>query len=384
MEKLVDIILLSYENPELLKKCVRSVLEHTKVSSRLIIVDNASREPEVELYLQGLHGNDNVAIEKIFSEENAGFAAGMNKGMRLSGAPFLCLLNNDCVVTKGWLEEMITVAESRDDIGLVNPQSNTFGSLPDGRASVDEHAALLGDKKGKFVELGHAIGFACLVKREVVERIGYLDEAYRGVCYEDTDFSVRAQKAGFIAVMAEGAYVSHVEQASRRNLKGVEQVYQRNREIFEGKWGRLLRVFYLENFRGNTEEILSRYETLKGLARERAIIEMWIDGKNSFGESFSQDEDKRPTRHADINVNDFPKRFTGPAVIWRVLTKKKKYDAVIMEDGFLLRFLRFLKPLHRVDVFSIGGDMRARSAEGREFDLKEPFVLAEYLRKKVV
>ncbi|RKY42849.1 MAG: hypothetical protein DRP85_01420 [Candidatus Makaraimicrobium thalassicum] len=375
-----DIILLSYESPDLLKRCVQSVLERTKVRSRLIIVDNASRDPGVARYLHGLHGSGNVAIEKVFSEENAGFAAGMNKGMRLSEAPFLCLLNNDCVVADGWLEEMIAVARSRDGIGLVNPQSNTFGSRPDEGVSVKDHAALIKDKKGKFVELGHAIAFACLLKREVVERIGYLDEAYKGVCYEDTDFSVRAQKAGFISVMAEGAYVFHLEQASRRSLKGREEIYRRNREIFESRWGRLLRVFFLDRPAGNGNRLAENYEILKNIARERAIVEMWIGHDHPAAGIRDEFDGKNVIRHADIGVNVFPGSFAAPAILWRVLTKRKKYNAVIMEDGFLLRCLRLLKPFHGAEVFAREEGSRLRSGRQGLFDLKEPAVLAEYLR----
>ncbi len=377
-----DIILLSYENPELLKKCVRSVLEHTRVRSRLIIVDNASRDPEVARYLHGVHGNDNMVIEKIFSEENAGFAAGMNKGLRLSEAPFLCLLNNDCMVTDGWLEEMITVASVNPDIGLVNPQSNTFGSRPDDEISVNGHADLLSDRKGKYVELGHAIGFACLIKREVLDRIGYLDEVYQGVCYEDTDFSVRARKAGFIPVMAEGAYVFHEEQASRRGLKGKDEIYRRNKEIFEKRWGHLLRVFFLDRASGSAGHMLENYETFKGIARERAIVEVWIRQDRLKEEVSSGFDRRKMTKHADIGINSFSKRHIGPAVLWKVLTKKKKYDAVIMEQGLLLRLLRFLKPFHGAEILVLGEDTRVTSARGKEFDLRKPEVLAEYLRGK--
>ena len=129
----VDIILLSYESPDLLKKCVQSVLDHTRIRTRLIIVDNASQDTEVARFINAVSGNETVAVEKIFSENNKGFAGGMNLGLRVSDAPFVCLLNNDCVVTDGWLEEMIAVARSRDDIGLVNPQSNTFGSKSAGK-----------------------------------------------------------------------------------------------------------------------------------------------------------------------------------------------------------------------------------------------------------
>jgi len=366
-----DIILLSYESPELLKRCVESVLEHTRVPSRLIIVDNASKDPKVAAYLNALHGNGMVTVEKVFSGENEGFAAGTNKGLKLADASFVCLLNNDCVVTEGWLEELIAVAGSDSGIGLVNPQSNTFGSRPDAGASVDDHAELISDRKGRFVELGHAIGFACLIKAEVLEKVGLLDESYVGVCYEDTDLAARARKAGFISVMAEGAYVFHEEQASRKDLKGREEIYRKNREIFEGRWGRLLRVLSITD---DTDPltIAADHDVLKELARERTIVEMWAPAGA---------EDVKTVRHADVGL----RTFTGMPVhkfLWRVLTKKKRFDAVIMKDGFLMRALRVTAPARGTEVFMREEGTRIVSAEGVIFDLGMPAEIAKYLREK--
>ncbi|MBD3426354.1 MAG: glycosyltransferase [Candidatus Omnitrophica bacterium] len=377
-----DIILLSYENPDLLEKCVQSVLEHTRVPSRLIIVDNASKDPAVSGYLHKIHGNSRVSIEKVFSERNAGFAAGMNKGMRLSEAPFVCLLNNDCIVTEGWLEELIAVASSGEDIGIVNPQSNTFGSRPDEGASIDDHGKLLRYGKGRFVELGHAVGFACLIKRDLIDKIGYLDEAFRGVCYEDTDYSVRAQRAGYISVMAEGSYVYHFEQASRKDLKDREDVYRKNRELFEKRWGRLLRVLFFDPASERQGRVPERYETMKGLARQRMIVEMRLLRNVPEEGRFMGPDRRKMTRHADVSVRTFSRGSAFFSVLWRVMTKKKKFDAIIVPGGFLMRVLRLLKPFHGGEVFSIKKKSLVMAGNGMLYDLNNPSSMAEYLRNR--
>jgi len=385
VKKAVDIVLLSYENPGLLKKCVASVLENTRVRANLIIVDNGSKDPEVKRYLGAVHGSGTVYIEKVFCEENAGFAGGMNKGIRLSDAPFVCLLNNDCVVAEGWLEEMISVAESRGDIGLVNPQSNTFGSLPDQSVSIHEHARLLDDKKGRFVELGHAIGFACLIKREVIDKIGYLDEAYEGVCYEDTDFSVRAQKTGYISVMGEGAYVFHTEQASRKNLEGKEKIYSRNRAIFENRWGKLLRVLYMDHFRDfqdDREQVRSDYELMKTLARQRVIVHFWVRDSRRTANPGAAGESMSSIRHADVGVRVIQHGFVNALLFWKILTKKKKYDAVILRKGIVSRLLGLLKPVHGARLFFRGDGAKISSERGRVFDLEKAADFADFLREK--
>ncbi len=385
MKKTVDIVLLSYENPGLLKKCVASVLENTRVSANLIIVDNGSKDPEVKRYLGAVHGSGTVYIEKVFSEENAGFAGGMNKGMRLSDAPFICLLNNDCVVAEGWLEEMISVAEQRGDIGIVNPQSNTFGSFPDQSVSINEHARLLDDKKGRFVELGHAIGFACLIKREVIEKIGYLDEAYEGVCYEDTDFSVRAQKAGYIPAMAEGSYVFHAEQASRKDLEGKEEIYSRNRALFENRWGKLLRVLHMDHssdFHDDRERVREDYELMKSLARQRVIVDFWVRDRRSSAKPGTAGESMSSIRHADVGVRVIQHGFVNALLFWKILTKKKKYDAVILRKGVIASVLGLLRPVHGSRLFFRGHGSKISFEKDRTFDLREPSEFADFLREK--
>lgn len=385
MKKECDIILLSYESPDLLKKCVESVLESTRVRSTLIIVDNNSRDPAVKEYLDTVHGNTSVDIEKVMSETNAGFAGGINKGMKLSDAPYVCILNNDCVVTEGWLEEMISVAESAKNIGLVNPQSNTFGSAPEHNVLISEYAKLLADKKGKYVELGHAIGFACLIKREVIDQIGYLDESYKGVCYEDTDYSAKAQKAGYIAVMAEGAYVFHLEQASRRKLKDKERIYAYNKALFETRWGRLLRVLYVDRTKDlsrGRDEVAADYEALKFLARQRVIVDMWvIDTREAAADHYSEMEKLTSARHADIGVKFIRGGISDLRLVWKVLTKKKKYDAVILREGIIAPFLNFMKPFSGTRVFVLQEGRRVRSFGGETFDLNKPSLFTGGLRR---
>ena len=383
MESECDIILLSYENPDLLKKCVMSVLERTRTRSTLIIVDNGSQDPEVKKYLDIVHGNDIVDVEKVFCEENTGFAKGMNKGMRLSDAPFVCLLNNDCVVTDGWIEEMISIAETHPDIGLVNPQSSTFGSYPDHSVLINEHAKLLNDKKGQYVELGHAIGFACLIKREVIEKIGYLDEAYEGVCYEDTDYSVRANKAGYISVMAEGSYVFHKEQASRRGLQGKEKIYSRNKKIFEDRWGKLIRVLYLDKTRDihDQTEVKKDYEVLKSLARQRVIVHVWIIDRYSVNKGEKGLDNVEADKHADISVKVRSAQLAGIQLLWAVLTKKKKYDAIILRRGLITWLVTLLGLLRGTSVFMLQKGRAIRGRNGDIFNLEEPAAFVKYLRK---
>ena len=80
MEIKCDLILLSWNNLAILKRCVGSLMRCTGVPSRLIIVDNGSTEEGLREYLSSLKDGPNVRLEVIFSSTNEGFSRGMNKG----------------------------------------------------------------------------------------------------------------------------------------------------------------------------------------------------------------------------------------------------------------------------------------------------------------
>ncbi len=369
MKYACDIVILSYESPGLLKKCVESVFKNTTIPCRMIIVDNASRDPEVKEFLHQLEGTDKMAVQKVFSDENAGFAAGMNKGMKLADSPYVCLLNNDCEVTSGWLREMMLVAEISSSIGIVNPQSNTFGSVPVQGTTIHEHAELLHKHSEKYVETGHAIGFACLIKSEVIDSIGHLDEVYAGVCYEDSDFSLRARAAGFISVIAEGAYVFHVEQASRKNLPGKKRIYETNRKKFEQRWGKALRVLMVDPEAGRSCDVINYYGALKKLANQRIYLTVWTVSGRPASRAADAIKEGLLVRHTDVALKIFKRKIKNSAIILRVLTKKKKYDAVIVPGRSAAAVLRVLKPLHGAEILILENEFDLLCGKNRKMSL---------------
>ena len=101
-------IVLSWNRLDITKNFVESFWSNTSVSSRLIIIDNASSDGTIE-YLSSLKDSSNRTLKIIFNKENKGFAGGMNQGIAISDAPYVCLANNDLLFTKGWLEEIINI-----------------------------------------------------------------------------------------------------------------------------------------------------------------------------------------------------------------------------------------------------------------------------------
>ena len=123
-DPLCDLVLLSWNHLECTHPAVESILAHTTVPARLIIVDQNSGE-ETRRYLRSVRSTPTVAVEVLFNPANVGYPKGMNIGLRAARAPFVCFLNNDILVPPGWLEELIAVAESDPSIGTVCPATPT-------------------------------------------------------------------------------------------------------------------------------------------------------------------------------------------------------------------------------------------------------------------
>ncbi|MFA5147124.1 MAG: glycosyltransferase family 2 protein [Candidatus Omnitrophota bacterium] len=331
-----DIIMPVWNNLTLTADCIRSVFEKTGKDYRLILVDNASDE-ETARYLEGLRDKSPVDVMLIRNKENLGFVKAVNQGERSSEAPYICVLNNDTLVTEGWLEEMIRIARSDPSIGVVNPSSNNLGQKPQQGEPIDIYARSIRKGAGRSVELGAAIGFCMLIKREVVGRIGLFDEIYGMGNFEDTDFSRRAIREGYRCVRALGAYVYHREHSSFRRSRTFESDFKRNREIYEFRWGRPRRIAYILDSCDDLFMQRLRSELLR-LARDGNWI--WY---------FSRGHIDIPEHSNIISCEIEPKRFY-PKMLYRILTKKKRFNDIFIGGERTGRLLESLSFIHRAKV----------------------------------
>jgi FkbM family methyltransferase len=252
--QLVSIVILAHNQLAYTKKCINSIFTHTKAPFELIMVDNGSTDGTVE-YLETEDrgrrsdvGGQRAEVRIIKNKENLGFAAGNNQGMAAARGNYILLMNNDIVVTPGWLERMISCAEKNPNIGIVGPMSNyvsgpqlvenvtydiqTLNGLEDFATKFsDQHV----EQSQRFLRV---VGFCMLIKRAVINRIGGMDAGYGLGNFEDDDFSLRATLAGFESWIAKDCFIHHF---GSRTFVGAKIDYteslNRNWEIFKEKWG---------------------------------------------------------------------------------------------------------------------------------------------------
>ena len=239
----VSIILLVHNQLDHTRRCLESLARHTPEPHEVILVDNGS-DAETAAYLRR-QAEGSPTVRLIANQENRGFSAGNNQGLALSTGAFVLLLNNDTVVTAGWLARMLAVFERHPDTGIVGPVSNHVAGPQKvcdvGYSNLEGLPAFAQDwsqsHAGQSEKLSRVIGFCLLARREVIDRIGGLDERFGSGNFEDDDFCLRAGVAGFGVRIARDSFIHHV---GGQTFKGANIDYQqsmrRNWEVFRRKW----------------------------------------------------------------------------------------------------------------------------------------------------
>ena len=243
----VSIIALTYNHLErTTKPFVESLIKcfDPALEQEYIFIDNASAD-QTPQYLSSL-GTTVIRPKVVLNKENLGFPGGNNQGIKMAGGDIIILINNDTLVTPGWLRKLADAFEYDGRIGLVGPVTNSCGNIQriyvDSTSPLDqqirqghEWASLC---SGDYFEID-MLGFFCVaIKRKVFDDIGLLDEGYGRGMFEDDDFSLRAHRAGYVSVCIEDLFIYHMGSASFNDLKQESsRLFFKNKAIFENKHG---------------------------------------------------------------------------------------------------------------------------------------------------
>lgn len=328
--KICDIIIPVFNQTALTRDCLKSIAANTDTPCRIILIDNASGD-ETKKFLESLAASHET-MTLIRNETNLGWVKAVNQGLKVSTSPYLCIMNNDTVVkTHGWLSAMVDIAETADDIGLVNPCFEIKATVANNEP---------------WIEIDFCRGYCILIKRAVIDRIGGLDEAYGLGYYDDDDFSVRAIRAGFRCVRANGVMVEHLKDSTFSAIfkddKRLE-LHEKNKQLFYDKWGRRLKIVFVMTGASGRDAVK---DVLLALARRQHIIYLW-----------NLTEPLR-IRHTNVREKHLPGLFAMPLVrleLYLNLLKKdtKHYDLILSDDGNMVSKLSSIRAsVHYVDADS--------------------------------
>lgn len=176
-EKILDIVVLVHDSSEWADLCVRAVEHFTKNPASLIIVDSASEEEKTKKWLTETEARGHRVVRL---NENLSFSNGVNIGAAVGDSKFLCVLNDDFIVSEGWDTQMMQEASNKA-VGLVGARSNNA-------------AGAQGDPTA--VNVPYLVFTCVMMRREVWKHVHGLDEVvFDGFSSEDLDFCWRVLKA---------------------------------------------------------------------------------------------------------------------------------------------------------------------------------------------
>lgn len=201
----VDLIVVTYNNADLLARCIRSLLANTGEPTRIVIVNNG--DPI------NIQGPSSVVV--LNTGSNLGWMGGVNHGVRWTAennpAPFVLWMNDDTQILDhdhGWLTKMLNCFQLDPAVGAVGPTSN----------------AVMGQQTMQLQGLPPAIevtrlsGLCFLTRREHTMTVGLLDESLPGG--DDLDYSIRMKDAGLKLCVCRRVFLFHHYAQTGRKVHG--------------------------------------------------------------------------------------------------------------------------------------------------------------------
>ncbi|GEM_PF-321115 len=265
----VEIIIPVFNQLTYTRDCLDSLRRTTKIPLSIVIVDNGSSDGTPG-FLAEL-----PEVTVIRNHRNLGCAAAWNQGLKTGRADWAMFLNNDVLLTTGWLEGLLSAAEEMK-LDIVSPAMRE-GLL---NYELESYARAFVQKAARALRPDVADGVCFMVRRRVFDAIGLFDENFRVGVFEDTDFFHRARKAGFRLGTTGRSFIHHFGSVTQKLLRQ-NQVFgpyeQEARAYFHHKWK-------LNRFQRWAGRLRNRVRNAWWSARERRLYghslhESWRRGR---------------------------------------------------------------------------------------------------------
>ncbi len=287
----VAIIVLNWNGREDTLACLDSLARLEYPSSHIIVVDNGSTDGSPEAIRRAF-----PQAEVLETGRNLGYAGGNNWGLKVALArpfPYILLLNNDTLVAPDFLTHLVNAAADRT-VGIAGPTIYyadwpeviwTAGGAIDWRRGDTHMVGLDQPDQGQFGSVPREVDFvsgcAMLIRRDVLECVGLLDERFF-LYYEEVEWCVRARRAGFRILHVPQAKVWHrIAPQAQAESPAIHYYMTRNRLLFLALTGASGRA-WLATAADYVRTLLSwslrprwRHKGQQRRAMARAIADAW-------------------------------------------------------------------------------------------------------------
>ncbi len=248
----LSIIIVSYNTREHLQSCLRSILETSEgFSYEIVVIDNNSRDGSADLV-----GQEFRSVRLIRNSTNNGFAAANNQGFAIATGEYLLLLNPDTIVRRDSLRNTLDFMKRHPEASIVGCRLlNEDGTIQRSCRSFPSVLNLFFEASflyklfpknsliGKYYlgwftydkvkEVDVVLGAFMMIRRSVFERIGNFDEKFF-MFTEETDFCIRAKRAGLRTFFYPGAEVVHLggQSAGQESQRMYRDIYRTQLYLF--------------------------------------------------------------------------------------------------------------------------------------------------------
>jgi len=254
----LSVVILNWNVCDLLRQCLISLtIVPCPLSTEIIVVDNASSDDSVSMVSAEFPG-----VRLIVNTTNRGYTGGNNDGIAAAAGRYVLILNPDTQVMSDALSTLVAYADAHLDVGLVAPQLlNPDGSVQSSRRRFPtlatalsestwlQSVALRGVLRDYYVldraddetqEVDWAVGACLLVRRQVIQQVGVLDEGFF-MYSEEMDWCRRIQQAGWKIVYLPQAQVIHHVGKSSDQVVAQRHIYFQTSKVryfrkHHGKW----------------------------------------------------------------------------------------------------------------------------------------------------
>jgi GT2 family glycosyltransferase len=269
----VGIVIVNFNGRDYLKDCLYSIKENTQnIDYKIVVVDNGSSDDSISFLKQNY---PNISI--IANKENTGFPVANNQGTKYLfnrfNPDYFYFLNNDTKVTPGWLTEVIRVSK-KHNAALVTSKQIDYNGLPCKIAGWIKFTGAKYYMGNEDKQVGWVNGATLLVKKEIIERIGYLNENYSPAYYEETEWEKRITNAGYKIYYSPKSIVYHKGMGTSKKVFRTEEMnyyFYRNRIMFFLRY--YPKIFFLPRFLLDVAKCIIQRKT-------KLLFKAYNDGMN--------------------------------------------------------------------------------------------------------
>lgn len=250
-EASLSICIVTYRARDYLRGCLQSVYENPPGSEiEVIVVDNHSADGTIEMM-----NHEFPEVKLIVNPDNYGFTAPMNQALKACRGDYLLQLNPDTIVHPQALNQLITFMEDHPEVGICGPKVlNNDGTLQEpcrrgesrpwavityflGLSAQFPNSKLFGEYLMNYMaedelhEVAGVSGSCMLIKREVTDQIGYLDERFFAY-QEDADYCFHARKVGWKIYYVPTAHITHFGGQGGSRVHPYRSIYEWHRSYW--------------------------------------------------------------------------------------------------------------------------------------------------------